>query len=86
MADDDDYGGSEHLKNFMSEAQTVNREAKGDKYGGMKPVPGQAKMGNYLGDKGNANSMPYGPLEGVRGADGKDRYSQYPNSKYKSKP
>jgi hypothetical protein len=70
---DDDPDGNAHLKNYLGEGQ-------------MQVVPGQAKMGNYLGDKGSKTNMPYGPLEGVRGADGKDRFSQYPNSKSKTKP
>ncbi len=47
---------------------------RNDTEGVMRKVPGQAIMGNKLGEQGSPKHMPYGPLEGVPGPDGKSYY------------
>jgi hypothetical protein len=74
----DVFDDMEHLHG--SDAANGARQATG-----MRPVPGQAIMGNKLQEQGSTQHMQYGPLEGVPGPGGKNYFSQYPNSKYRSR-
>lgn len=66
----------------FDDMEHLHGKAAADEARAMHTVPGQAKMGNYLGmEKNYPNHMPYGPLEGVPAPGGKNYYSQRPNSK-----